>query len=237
MENGDTFLDTLKKAHDHGAFDDTPEEYAAIYGLLSGTVAVQPRPGAHVPPRCKDGTFLSGYFERRDDNYGTALMMAVTHGNTIVTECILDNGADPKRCLDMGRYTGDEECHFPLLWACEKNNQEIVDLLLAHGADVTPTWPARNCAQSTYSCLHFAARNNNPFLVDVLLAHGAPVDQPTARNVSPLFIACQKGHAEVARKLLDAGADPHMARDDGATVLNTGSMCGFEEFAAGKNHT
>ena len=46
MENGDTFLDTLKKAHDHGAFDDTPEEYAAIYGLLSGTVAVQPRPEA-----------------------------------------------------------------------------------------------------------------------------------------------------------------------------------------------
>ena len=97
---------------------------------------------------------------------------------------------------------------------------------------ITSTWPARNCAQSTYSCLHFAARNNNPFLVDVLLAHGAPVDQPTARNVSPLFIACQKGHAEVAQKLLDAGADPHMARDDGAIA------CGknYEEFA-GKNHT
>ena len=128
--------------------------------------------------------------------------------------------------------TGGEECDFPLAWACEKNNLEIVELLLAHGADVTPTWPARNCAQSTYSCLHFAARNNNPFLVDVLLAHGAPVDQPTARNVSPLFIACQKGHAEVAQKLLDAGADPHMARDDGAIA------CGknHEEFA-GKNHT
>ena len=57
------------------------------------------------------------------------------------------------------------------------------------------------------------------------------------KRISSTFIACQKGHAEVARKLLDAGADPHMARDDGATVLNTGSMCGFEEFAAGKNHT
>ena len=52
------------------------------------------------------------------------------------------------------------------------------------------------------------------------------------RDLRPLFIACQKGHAEVAQKLLDAGADPHMARDDGAIA------CGknYEEFA-GKNHT
>ena len=104
--------------------------------------------------------------------------------------------------------------------------------------DVTPTWPARNCAQSTYSCLHFAARNNNPALVDLLLAHGAPVNQQTSRGVTPLFTACEQGHTEVARKLLDAGADPHMARDDGASVFNTGSACDIEEFAGpGKNHT
>ena len=43
------------------------------------------------------------------------------------------------------------------------------------------------------------------------------------------------GHA---RKLLDAGADPHIARDDGASVFNTGSACDIEEFAGpGKNHT
>ena len=32
-----------------------------------------------------------------------------------------------------------------------------------------------------------------------------------------MFIACEKGHTEVARKLLDAGADPHLARTDGTT--------------------
>ena len=95
-----------------------------------------------------------------------------------------------------------------------------------------------NCAQKTYSCLHFAARNNNLALVDVLLAHGAPVNQPTSRGVTPLFTACEQGHTEVARKLLDAGADPHMARDDGASVFNTGSACDIQEFAGpGKNHT
>ena len=69
------------------------------------------------------------------------------------------------------------------------------------------------------SCLHYAAWYNHPTLVDVLLAHGAPVDQPMAKGASPLFIACENGHTEVARKLLDAGADPHMARDDGTTPL------------------
>ena len=133
--------------------------------------------------------------------------------------------------------TGGEECDFPLAWACEKNNLEIVELLLAHGADVTTTFQG-NCAQKTYACLHFAARNNNPALVDLLLAHGAPVNQQTSRGVTPLFTACEQGHTEVARKLLDAGADPHMARDDGASVFNTGSACDIEEFAGpGKNHT
>ena len=136
------------------------------------------------------------------------------------------------------RYTGNPgECDFPLAWACEKNNQEIVELLLAHGADVTTTFQG-NCAQKTYACLHFAARNNNPALVDLLLAHGAPVNQQTSRGVTPLFTACEQGHTEVARKLLDAGADPHMARDDGASVFNTGSACDIQEFAGpGKNHT
>ena len=162
---------------------------------------------------------------------------APSGGATRSTPIPVDNGADPKRCVDTGRYTGKVECDFPLAWACEKNNQEIVELLLAHGADVTTTFQGK-CAQRTYSCLHFAARNNNPALVDLLLAHGAPVNQQTSRGVTPLFTACEQGHTEVARKLLDAGADPHMARDDGASVFNTGSACDIEEFAGpGKNHT
>ena len=72
-----------------------------------------------------------------------------------------------------------------------------------------------------WTCLHYAAWDNYPALADVLLAHGAPVDEPTAPDArggaSPLFLACEKGHTEVARKLLAAGADPHLARTDGTT--------------------
>ena len=92
-------------------------------------------------------------------------------------------------------------------------------MLLDAGADVTTTTQKKNL----WTCLHYAAYNNRPALVDVLLAHGAPVDEPTTPNArggaSPLFIACEKGHTEVARKLLNAGADPHFARADGTTPL------------------
>ena len=56
-------------------------------------------------------------------------------------------------------------------------------------------------------------------LADVLLAHGAPVDERMDNGATPLFIACEKGHTEIVQKLLDAGADPHLARDDGVTVF------------------
>ena len=87
------------------------------------------------------------------------------------------------------------------------------------------------------SPLYVACMQGHLELAGKLLGAGADPNIARDDGTSPLLLACEKGHAEVARKLLDAGADPHMARDDGATVLNTGSMCGFEEFAAGKNHT
>ena len=41
-----------------------------------------------------------------------------------------------------------------------------------------------------------------------MLAAGADPNIAPDHGSSPLFIACEKGHTEVARKLLDAGADP-----------------------------
>ena len=40
-----------------------------------------------------------------------------------------------------------------------------------------------------------------------------------ADGACPLLLACQEGHVDVVRLLLDAGADREKARDDGATPL------------------
>ena len=226
-----------------------------------------------ILPQCEDGTYLSGIYERGDDNYATAMQYAIEDDNAVVVKCILANGGKLEVCNECGQT--------PLLMACDQgkpkisefllargadisakatnnggptclhiaayyNYPDLADVLLAHGAPVdepmddgaTPLFVACKQGHSEVagrlldagadvttttqdefllSCLHFAAFYNRPSLVDVLLARDAPVDQPTAQGASPLFIACEKGHSKIARKLLDAGADPHMARDDGMT--------------------
>ena len=43
--NNNRPLDTLQQAYDRGAYDDTPEEYAAIYELLSASSPINPNNG------------------------------------------------------------------------------------------------------------------------------------------------------------------------------------------------
>ena len=234
-----------------------------------------------ILPQCEDGTYLSGIYDRGDDNYARALATAIADENIVVMNCILAHGGtfegcpdcrgqtpllaacfegstkiaeyllargaditakttmdgipDRPTCLHIAAYYNyqaladvllahgapvDEPMDdgaSPLLVACKQGNSEVAQPLLKAGADVTTTSQDGN----VWSCLHYAAWYNHPALVDVLLAHGAPVDEPTAPGTgggaSPLFIACEKGHTEVARKLLNAGADPHLARTDGTT--------------------
>ena len=140
-------------------------------------------------------------------NRPTCLHVASYYNFPAVAEILLAHGAPVDEPMDDGAS--------PLFVACKQGNSEVARPLLRAGADVTTTSQDGN----VWSCLHYAAWYNYPTLVDVLLANGALVDQPMAKGASPLFIACEKGHTEVARKLLDAGADPHMARDDGTTPL------------------
>lgn len=65
--------------------------------------------------------------------------------------------------------------------------------------------------------MHVAAENR-PVIVRTLLESGAE-KKATDCGESPLFVACQRGHLDVVRCLLDYGADKDQARDTGATPL------------------
>lgn len=68
--------------------------------------------------------------------------------------------------------------------------------------------------------LVFAATNSNPDFTAALLAAGADVNAPNQTNgATALHAAAFLGNAEVARLLLDKGADTHAMTNDGMTAM------------------
>ena len=52
-----------------------------------------------------------------------------------------------------------------------------------------------------------------------MIAAGAAVNQADSSGCTPLYVACQEGHLECARLLLEAGAAVDQADEDGSTPL------------------
>jgi ankyrin repeat protein len=56
--------------------------------------------------------------------------------------------------------------------------------------------------------------------VDLLLSHRANIDPVDAMGITPLYLAVSEGHAVVAARLLDKGADVHRRARDGTTIVD-----------------
>ena len=75
-------------------------------------------------------------------------------------------------------------------------------------------------AQGGLAAIHLAARQGFAATVRALVAAGADVNQLSAGDrSSPLLVATINGHFDVAKWLLDHGADPNLAAENGATPL------------------
>jgi ankyrin repeat protein len=87
-----------------------------------------------------------------------------------------------------------------------------------------------------YSVLHAAAVVGWVDGVRYIIEHGileVDVVGPDGLNQTPLFLASDRGHADVVRLLLAAGADPNIADDPfEETPLHLASRHGFLEVAA-----
>jgi hypothetical protein len=113
----------------------------------------------------------------------------------------------------------------PLFTAVMVLDEDLVDLLLSHGAD----WRARatisqesDCFQFDDRCtgrdttlLHTAAAVGHAELVELFLRKGIGVNTPDGDGYTPLFVAARSGYngeapRETFQVLLDHGADIHL---------------------------
>jgi len=146
----------------------------------------------------------------------TALMTASRTGKPGAVKVLLAHGADVNAHERRGQTA--------LMWAAAEGNTEVVRLLIAAGADIQATLP-----DSGFTALFFAVRDGQMETTRALVAAGAPVNgtmQPKKPNgkgprpgTSPLLLAVENGHFELAVALLDLGADPNDQRS-GFTALH-----------------
>ena len=64
-----------------------------------------------------------------------------------------------------------------------------------------------------------------------MLDYGAEVDSRSGDGRTPLILAASKGNKEIASMLLQAGADPSLTDQSGATAESTAAAKGFREIA------
>jgi ankyrin repeat protein len=157
----------------------------------------------------------------------TALMLAIKTGETAVAEMLIKAGANVNAIERFHNQT-------PLMWAATatRNAGEMVKLLLAKGADVKPRalytdWPSQITSEPRaqyrpvggLTALLYAARDGCAECVDALIRAGAGVNVPTPEGVTALMLALDNDHNDVAKLLLDRGANPALWDWWGRTAL------------------
>jgi ankyrin repeat protein len=179
----------------------------------------------------------------------TALMMAISGGDLSIVQMLVNAGANVNTIEKFHNQT-------PLMYAAASNRNaaQMVKLLLSKGADVKPRalysdWPSQVTSEPRtqyrsvggLNALLYAARSGCYGCVEDLIAAGADVNLPTPEGVTPLMVALDNEHNDVAKLLMDKGADLNVWDWWGRTALwiavdrkaSPGGGGGFSGFAAG----
>ena len=157
----------------------------------------------------------------------TALLAVARTGNVEAAKLLIDRGAKVDAKEKWGGQT-------PLMWASARRHPAMMELLISKGADVNAASIDRNYQRHVQAegrpksldsggltPLLYAARENCMACVDVLLKHKADIDLPDPDGVSPLLVAVMNANWDLAKRLIDAGADVNQWDIFGETPLYT----------------
>ncbi len=141
----------------------------------------------------------------------TVLMLAARSGNVEAVKALLVHGAKHEARERRGQTA--------LMWAAAEGHDASVRALVEAGADINAT------VDSGFTPFFFAVREGHMDVVRTFLKAGINVNatlqrreggsgdpaqyKPVGRTTSPLLLAVQNGHFELAIALVDAGANPN----------------------------
>ena len=132
----------------------------------------------------------------------TALMMAARTGKTDAIRVLVEAGANVNAKETWGGTTA-------LMWAVSEGHADAARMLIGSGADVN--------ARSNY----VAAANGRGFegRTPVTNRPDAKAEDFASGWLTPLTLAAREGNVEMARVLVNAGADVNVTAGDGKTAL------------------
>src|SRR5215471_5182261 len=152
---------------------------------------------------------------RANEDGETPLMLAARTGAVPVAEVLVRHGANVNEQEKFRKQTA-------LMWAAAESHPEMVSFLISKGANVNARaeandWPNQMTSEPRVQYrptggltpLLYAARGGCQGCVEALLKGGADIDLPNPDGMTPLMMAIDNSRYNVARYLLDRGANPH----------------------------
>jgi len=145
----------------------------------------------------------------------TALMVAISGGDAALVQTLVDHGANVNTVEKFHNQT-------PLMYAVSANRNagQITKILLAKGADPKPRalfsdWPSQVTSEPRaqyrsiggLTALLYATRSGCYECAEALIAAGADINEPTPEGITPLMNALDNEHNDVAKLLMDKGAN------------------------------
>jgi ankyrin repeat protein len=143
----------------------------------------------------------------------TALLAVARTGNVEAAELLVKHGAKVDAKEKWGGQTA-------LMWASARRHPKMMEFLISKGADVnshsidrdyqrhvTAEGRPKNLDSGGFTPLLYATRENCLACVKVLLDHKADINLPDPDGVSPMQLGILNSNWDLAKQLIEAGAD------------------------------